>query len=153
MKLPDNFSSYSSHAVANIFLDLSEKKLTNMQVQKLVYIANGFHLAIFGKPLYYHKTYAWQFGPVIPKLYEDLRKYGNGTVKEYLNCDDNIAKNTASFELIEVISSRYAHLTGGQLSNLTHLSGTPWDKTWEKNKFGIISIESIKEHYQTKLKS
>jgi uncharacterized phage-associated protein len=152
MKLPADFTPYSSHAVANVFLNLTETALTNMQVQKLVYIAHGFHLALFDKPLYYHNTHAWQFGPVIPKLYEDLREYGNGAVKELLICDDDIPKKSESFKLIEVIFSKYSSFTGGQLSNLTHLSGTPWDKTWENNRFGIIPIESIKQHYQTKLK-
>lgn len=64
--------------VANAFIELaknSEYDVSHMKLQKLVFIANGFHLAIFDEPLYYNDTAAWKWGPVVPFLYKKLKKY------------------------------------------------------------------------------
>ncbi|SFU79760.1 hypothetical protein SAMN05216339_1141 [Nitrosomonas eutropha] len=51
-----------------------------MQLQKLVFITQGFSLAIFGALLHMHNTHTWQWEPVIPKLYKSLQKYGSDFV-------------------------------------------------------------------------
>ena len=64
--------SHSSIAIANGFLDLAEgvpaARMTNMKVQKLVYIAHGFTLAMCDEPLISSHVHAFQWGPVIPVL-------------------------------------------------------------------------------------
>jgi len=124
-----------------------------MQLQKLVYIANGFHLATTTKPLIYNDIKAWQFGPVIPSLYNALRKYGNGKVIEPLPSDDPVPSKSYADNIIQYVWDAYGHMTGSQLSTLTHLPGSPWDRTWEKEKkrFGIIDRDIIAEHYKLKL--
>lgn len=142
---------YTSHAVANEFIRLSKadgKKLTNMQLQKLVYIANGFSLAIHGKPLYFHNTHAWQWGPVVPKLYKSLQKYGSGTVAELLETDDQIDMDSQDGEIIKAVYDNYGHYTGGQLSALTHQPNTPWSDTWNNKQFSIIENDLIEKHYK-----
>ena len=44
--------SYSAKEIANYFLELSAKKdISPLKIQKLVYIAHGWHLALYGEPL------------------------------------------------------------------------------------------------------
>src|SRR5712691_11530985 len=78
--------SYSALTVANTFLDLATqegKYVTNMKLQKLVYIAHGYYLAYrAGEPLIFEDVKAWQWGPVIVELYEALRQYGAHIVSE-----------------------------------------------------------------------
>ncbi len=146
----------SAQAVANQFLKMAEQAgglLTNMQVQKLVYIANGFHLGFTGKPLTYDKINAWQFGPVIPCLYEALRKFGNGPVTGKLEAEDVIPDNSFAFKVIDQVWQAYGKMSGSRLSALTHLPGSPWHKTWERdeNRFGVIPVEMIADHYRERL--
>ena len=75
----------SAKTVANEFLRLAREEgstVTNMKLQKLVYIAEGWYLALYDLPLYREDTVAWKYGPVIPELYEALRMYGSGEVTE-----------------------------------------------------------------------
>lgn len=143
---------YSSAAVANAFLEIAHsegKTLTNMKLQKLVYIAHGWHLALFGTALIYDNVYAWQWGPVIPPLYENLRQYGSGVVSNPIN-DGSTPVDPASreMELIRVIWQKYGGMTAMQLSGITHQPDTPWSNTWRDWHYSMIPDSLIQEHYQ-----
>ena len=62
--------------VAKYFLSLSDDSsgdyISNLKLQKLLYYAQGFHLAIFNKPLFNEPIEAWAHGPVVGSSY---RKY------------------------------------------------------------------------------
>ena len=148
--------SVSSHAIANSFLKLAKdggKTLTNMQLQKLVFIAHGYTLALLGHELYSHNTHAWQWGPVVPTLYKSLQKYGNNCVTEFLDTEDELAEDSDGMEIIKAVWEGYGHLSGGKLSALTHKPNTPWSVTWEKKPFGIIPEDRISEHYKSMVES
>lgn len=100
-----------------------------MQVQKLVYIAHGFHLGLTDKPLIRNNIHAWQFGPVIPKLYKALQRFGNGEVSERLQADDKIDEGSFAYKLIRKVWESYGTMTGLELSALTHRRDTPWYNT------------------------
>ena len=80
---------YSAFAVANYFLRLgrdSGEEITPLKIQKLVYIAHGYHLAFTasdnspnGLPLVDDEfAEAWQYGPVFPSLYHHFKRFGGG---------------------------------------------------------------------------
>ncbi len=142
---------HSSHAIANAFISIAEKenkKLTNMQIQKLVFIAHGYCLALLGEPLFYHNAHAWQWGPVIPKLYKSLQKYGNYHVDASVDAQDSLLEEDVKFNLVEAIYKNYSHYSGSELSALTHQENTPWSITWSKDRFGIIPNNIISAHYK-----
>jgi uncharacterized phage-associated protein len=79
--------AYDARTVANEFLRLARDRgheLTNMQLQKLVYIAHGYTLAILHEPLVRQDIEAWRYGPVIKDLYQVLRQYGSGFVTDLI---------------------------------------------------------------------
>jgi uncharacterized phage-associated protein len=134
----------------NKFIDLAKNEnLTNMQLQKMVYIAHGFNLALRGTKLYYEDTRAWNFGPVVPELYEKLRKYGSSKVIEKIDTSDTVEPDEDSLEIIKAVYDNYKKYSGMQLSDLTHQNGTPWSKSWENNKYGVIPADDIYEFYKS----
>lgn len=141
----------SSHAVANAFLKLAKAKgkpLTNMQLQKLVFLAQGYALALLDRPIYYNNTHAWQWGPVVPKLYKSLQRYGAGIVTEELQSEDVLAEDSDEYGIVEGVWDGYGSYTGGQLSTLTHKPGSPWETQWSAKQFGVISTDDIKAYYK-----
>ena len=69
---------YSAIAVANCFLDIADaqsRPITPLKIQKLVYIAHGWHLAIYEEPLIVELVEAWKWGPVIPLLYHEFKNF------------------------------------------------------------------------------
>lgn len=67
-------------AIANYFIELAKNDdnlVSPMKLQKLVYFAHGWCLALADKPLINEKVEAWQYGPVVGSLYREFKKYGN----------------------------------------------------------------------------
>lgn len=148
----------SAAAVANAFLRLARDEghsLTNMQVQKLVFFAHGVHLAGFGEPLIHEHPRAWTFGPVIPELYEALRKYGSKDVTEELKADDQIEEKSAE-RAINATWKAYKGYSASQLSKISHIKGGPWDSVWNceegGGRFGVIPDRIIREYYSSRVK-
>ena len=72
----------SAIIIANQFIERAKRDgvvLTNMQLQKLVYIAHAWALAL-DQGLIYEPVEAWLWGPVIPSLFHNLGRYGAGEV-------------------------------------------------------------------------
>lgn len=146
---------YSPIRIANAFLAKAEgegRVLTNMQLQKLVFFAHGWHLALKDAPLINTDVKAWNFGPVIPPLYRALKRFGNGTVVGPIEkSPDDLKPLEDEFvqSLIARIWQVYGHLTGGQLSTLTHKAGSPWDVTFKRKPFEEIPDDLIAKHFKS----
>jgi len=70
----------SALAVANYFIKKgidTKKSVSPMKLQKLVYFAHGWRLALYNSPLIDEAIQAWQYGPVIPGIYHEFKHYGN----------------------------------------------------------------------------
>lgn len=161
---------YDVRAVANFFLDRADEagqKLDHMKLQKLVYIAHGWHLAVTRQPLFFERVEAWPYGPVIPDLYHALKQHGRRPIQERLLVVDlkTFDSVPAALETIggegDVVQSQdimrrvwgsYGSLSALQLSTLTHKTGSPWDKVAKLNETSeprgfVIPEDLIREHY------
>ena len=128
---------YTATAIANFFIEKGReegKPVDQMKIQKLVYFAHGWYLAIAGKPLLNESVEAWRFGPVIPSLYHSLKYSGNQPIMKSIEVsgfDSPSIVDDDSTELglyLNRIWNLYSPLTGIQLSNMTHEEEAPWAK-------------------------
>lgn len=142
---------HDSRTIANRLLQLARaggKPLTPMQVLKLVYIAHGWMLGLYGRPLIRDDVQAWQYGPVIPKLYNAMRSYGGGVVTSEITAPANDDLDGQEEDIVRQVFELYGSKTGPALSRLTHADGTPWDLTYEPGSFGlVIPTDTIRDHY------
>jgi uncharacterized phage-associated protein len=126
----------------------AQNPLTPMQVLKLVYIAHGWMLGLYGRPLIDESVEAWQYGPVIPSLYHRYKKYGS----RFIN--DGPSQQPSGFSgaerrVLDQVWSGYGHRSGVALSSLTHQPGTPWDFTIKRlGRGAVIPNDLIEEHYR-----
>ena len=141
--------AYDARSVANEFLK-NGHVLTNMQLQKLVYIAHGYSLAILHQPLIKQRVEAWRYGPVIPALYHALREYGSGVVTKPINILPPEQLSETDQTLVAVVLAAYGRFSGPQLSTMTHREGTPWREVYQPNaSFNNEDIPDplIEKHY------
>ena len=144
--------SSPAKSVANEYLRLAEiekRPLTNMQLQKLVYIAHGFDLAINDTALIADRVEAWTWGPVIPTLYQTLKKYGSRPVTEPIADVPAISEGDTS--LVDEVWKGYGRYTAARLSAITHQTGSPWDVVWRLEAFGTIPDALTAQYYKTLL--
>jgi uncharacterized phage-associated protein len=120
-----------------------------MQVLKLVYIAHGWTLGLLGRPLIKDEVQAWEYGPVIPRLYGAMRHFKSNPVEGPLrgaDANEHLAASEAS--IVDQVYDKYGAHSGPALSRLTHLPGSPWDITYRPGLFGVvIPNDVIEDHY------
>lgn len=143
---------HDSITLANRFLDLAEahgRALTPMQLLKLVYIAHGWSLGLYGRPLTQDAVEAWQYGPVIPRLYNAVRSFKSSPVRKPLPAPcTNEPLSPREISTIDQVYEIYGGQSGPALSRLTHAKGTPWDITYVPGEFGLeIPSDIIQDHY------
>lgn len=163
---------YSPGVIANEFLKRSGrdgKPVTPMQLQKLVFLAHGWNLGVNEEPLINEEIEAWDYGPVVPSLFHEFKRFGGSPITKlayepvavaagstspeldfdsdapFLPDDDN-----ATAELIDWIWEEYGTQSGWQLSVLTHKPGAPWKSTVQSHRGvrnPVIADDLIRDHY------
>lgn len=139
-----------ARTIADWFLRRASEEgeaVTQMKLQKLVYIAHGWHLAILGKPLIDESVQAWQWGPVVPSLYGDFKQYGSTPIVLPTRIDPvKLPKETE--EILNKVWGVYKRFTAMELSSLTHREGTPWSKAFRPYAKLEIDDKEIMTHYR-----
>lgn len=145
----------SSQSVAREFLKLAHRAgraFTLMQVLKLVYIAHGWMLALYRRPLIKDEVQAWQYGPTIPELYDKIRHYGGGPVEEVEGAEGEELDRYEA-DVVRQVYDLYGHMSGLALSSLTHGKNTPWHLTYDRKTFGLPIPNDLIEDYYLRLAS
>lgn len=137
--------------VANYFLAKTDEdagdSISNLKLQKLVYLAQGFYLALYDERLFSSPIEAWTHGPVIRSLYHRFKKYeSNGIPAPTINLK-KYSKKVMS--LLDEIWEVYGQFSAWKLRNITH-EHKPWSKTAPGS---VIGIDSMRRYFKTLLQS
>lgn len=139
--------AYSAMAVANAFIRRAKegrlRELTPMKLQKLLYYAQSWSLALRRKALIDDFFARWTYGPVIPSLYHEFKDYGARPILDYgghIVVEDGEltrkrpivgATDRETWALIDRIIEVYGRYTGAELSSMTHAPNSAWSQSGE----------------------
>lgn len=121
--------------------------LTNLKLQKLLYYEQGYHLAVFGKPLFEEDVEAWMYGPVVPVVYDYYQHYGAMSLPVD---DDVIVLEDEEESLFYEVYDAYRDFSAVGLLNKTHQE-RPWMMVEPKDRGTIITKESMRSFFKTQL--
>lgn len=135
---------------------LIKGKFDKLQIQKLVFLVYSEYALRYGKPLFLEEFQAWQYGPVMPRLYYELDKYKKEKI-EFKDIDlekmklklklSRVDKVEEILSCIDDVILKYGSKKGGELIDITHVKGSPWEVTEkEKGLYSVISWELIKNY-------
>ena len=139
---------YSAIAIANYFIQKGKDfavPLSNMHLQKMVFFAHAAYFKENERPLIVDPVMAWLHGPVIESLYHELKRYGNGDIKELVSkvvpCQDDKPfpcklvipgvreDDNDTIAYLSKVWKTLAHVETWKLRKLSHEKGGAWYKT------------------------
>ena len=154
---------YSASAIAYAFVKKGieeECYVTQMKLQKMVYLAHGYHLAKYNEPLIKEEFEAWKFGPVVQSIYQDYKLYGSDAIIDtglISEGGDKLEAVKLSDNAIDAINYTWQvtkHLSASQLSRWSHLDGSPWAQVYSEREYSIpIKNTSIQDYFKKVLVS
>lgn len=141
----------STNAVADYFIRFSHQvgdPITNLKLQKLVYYAQAWYLALHGERLIPDTFQAWVHGPVCYPLYQRFRSYSWNPISESVEVPDLPEGVEAHLrEVMEV----YGGYSAWDLERLTHAEA-PWlnargDLPAGEPSCSVISEDDMRRFY------
>ena len=110
--------------------------VSNLKLQKLVYYAQGFHLAVFEESLFVEDIEAWTHGPVVPDVYHHFKHHGGGSIPIPTDFDLSVF-SIDQVELLNEVQQTYGQYSAWRLREMTH-EETPWKKNY---RAGATNLE------------
>lgn len=155
--IPDTYKYNSVDVACAIIAYANEHKVyINMtKTQKLLYIAYGAYLAIRGERLTNEHPQAWPYGPVFPTTRNKLLYLDDFSEFDKSNYpNQEIFKDNDLNALIAMVFYTFGKYNAASLSEWSHKSNSPWDRTVKTSGFNWgdrIPDEYIKEYFDTLL--
>ncbi|MGK7893898.1 MAG: Panacea domain-containing protein [Xenococcus sp. (in: cyanobacteria)] len=136
--------------IAEYFIQLANDTgsfISNLKLQKLVYYAQAWHLALYDEPLFDEDFEAWVHGPIIPQLYQEYKKFGWHPIEQEAKPD--LPSNIKEF--LDELALEYFAVDAYELEQMTHIEA-PWIKARgnlppDAASNSVIRQEWIKEYF------
>jgi len=143
-------SLYTAITIAEYFLSLNDPDagdvMTNLHLQKLLYYAQGWHGALFHRPLFAEPLEAWMHGPVVPSVYYGYPRTGPLTGDTRFD-PQQLDPDTRAF--LDEVYAVYGQFSAWKLRNLI-LTEPPWRETPTGQ---AISPDHLQQFFQTRVRS
>jgi len=115
--------------VAGAFVDLATKQdspLNPVKLQKLLYLAQGWHLAVTGKPLFRDPVEAWSFGPVVRSVFHRLQVHGTRRIPRG-HADETLFEEAGlAREVVLRVWDTFGEMSGVRLAEISSSAHSPW---------------------------
>lgn len=158
---------YKVMDIARFIINYSNEKkylISNLKLQKLLYFVQAYYLGLTDKhnPCFSEDFQAWDFGPVMPKVYQTFKKYGASNIpeiNEYITEASNIFDKkkvkynidtidiTDRFNILKIVDA-FSSYSSTDLVKITQKQ-SPWINAYVPYENKKISKESIKDFFIT----
>lgn len=141
---------YSAIDVAKyiiLFCKENGYSISNLKLQKLLYFVQAQFLTTTGEPIFPEEIEAWDFGPVVPDVYQHFKLWGSSELPLVLARDAKSRIYKKDQEIMDEILEECAKYSASFLVEITH-NQDPWFDAYEKYCNNVITKESIKEYFK-----
>lgn len=116
--------------------------ISNLKLQKLLYYAQGIHLALYGKALFAEPITAWQYGPVVEPVYQIYKSHGSEAIQDFANPEENFTG--AEETTLQFVQEAFGQFSAWKLADMTHAEA-PWRDTGINQ---TIALDKIREYFE-----
>ena len=134
--------------------------ISNLRLQKILYFVQATFYIDKNEPCFNEEIEAWDFGPVIPEVYHEYKRYGRNEIphiEEYIDFSKGVWEATEMAyneniiderdrELINEVIDSSRQYSANELVEITH-DQSPWKNAYVRGWNNVISKESIKEYF------
>ena len=124
----------SALTAAATLAEISGWTLTNLQLQKLLYMAQMYHIGAQHTPIFDEDFEAWKLGPVQPAVYRRAKMFGGRPI-ENLFVNDRLPNGTRR-DAIEATYRDLGSLPAWELVQMTHWKDGAWAKNYDGHDAG-----------------
>lgn len=137
----------SAKQVADFFLSSTDEEvaITHLKLQKLLYYAQGYALALLGRPLFSESISNWDHGPVVDEAYHEFKCYGKSALPAVFA--DMNQYDEADLLVLEKVKKERAVYSAWKLREMTH-NETPWLST---SRGQVMGHELLKSFFDKEL--
>jgi uncharacterized phage-associated protein len=130
-------------SVARTLGRISGWELSNLELQKMAYMAEMIHLGRSGgSALIYEDFEAWANGPVVPALYHAVKAYGAGPVRDVflpVGLNEGDPRLTAVRDSYEMLKN----MNPGQMVAVTHWRNGAWAAKYRPGVKGVVIPKAL----------
>ena len=134
--------------------------VSNLKLQKLLYFVQAYFLikSPTKEPCFEDLIVAWDFGPVVPAVYSEFKRFGgtsisrvpiyyddrNGMSEPIEFADNSISKHDK--KLIDEVVEKFRWYTAPDLVKLTH-NQAPWKDAYFNNGNKVITVQAMRKYF------
>lgn len=156
---------YSACQVADFILREGLRQgavdLTNIKLNRLVYIAHGWSLGFLHEPLVADDAEVWKYGPTFSRLFywiDSRLEYPGDVISEpdffteKIGADCIAEQDEQTCRLLRHVCGIYMEKTVAELILLTYSDGSPWwQSRWQEQL--IIPDKAIQNYYEKRIRA
>ncbi|MDR1317013.1 MAG: DUF4065 domain-containing protein [Spirochaetales bacterium] len=120
----------------------------NLKLQKLLYYSQAAHLVLNKVPLFPEPIEAWDYGPVVPPVYQEYKSYGFDILPPL---DEPVNLELGEIRSVDMAIDCFGEMSGPALINQTH-GEPPWKNHYRPGRpSNTISLDSIYGFFKNNL--
>lgn len=110
--------------------------LTNLQLQKMLYLAQMFWLGEHGDRLFNGQFEAWDYGPVQPDVYREVKVFGRDAIRSGF-FGVGAVEDISRAAMLDSATAQLSKVSSGRLVAITHWKNGAWAKNYRPGVRGI----------------
>ena len=122
-----------------------DKNISNLKLQKVLYFVQAEFLVAKDQPCFSERIEAWDFGPVVPSVYQKYKVYGSANIP-FMGEDCSHLFSIEDKTLVDGIVDQCAKYSASTLVQITHLQA-PWQNAYGARN-NVITPESINRFFK-----
>ncbi|GAB0117473.1 Panacea domain-containing protein [Acidisoma sp. 7E03] len=113
-------------SVCKFICETGNWQVTNLQLQKLLYVGQMAFLGMEGERLVDLHFEAWDYGPVAPQVYKQVRMFGKAPIQDVFPDARPFAASSKRREYLADVCRDLLAVPPGELVEITHWERGAW---------------------------
>ena len=133
--------------VSKYIIQNTDNGISNLELQKYLYLLQAAFLRDYNKPLFVNKIEAWRNGPVVREMYNMFKIFGSDKIPNDLFSNSDLSLTEEEIQYMNTAIKQLSKYSAQELVYSTHSYDT-WRNVWNnESRNKEITIEEIRRYH------